>query len=52
MQSLPAQRRQRLESDCVNLKVVLPDKIDPELEAFVTNWAAVKAENPRAGMER
>ena len=36
----------------VNLKVVLPDKIDPELEAFVTNWAAGKAENPRAGMER
>ena len=36
----------------VSLKVVLPDKIDPELEAFVTNWAAGKAENPRAGMER
>jgi DnaJ-class molecular chaperone len=36
----------------VNLKVVLSDKIDPELEAFVTNWAAGKAEDPRAGMER
>jgi DnaJ-class molecular chaperone len=35
----------------VNLKVILPEKIDPELEAFVTNWAAGKAENPRLGME-
>jgi DnaJ-class molecular chaperone len=36
----------------VNLKIVLPDKIHPELETFVTNWAAGKAEDPRAGMER
>ena len=36
----------------VDLKVVLPEKIDPELEAFVTNWNAGKAQNPRAGMER
>lgn len=35
----------------VNLKVMLPEKTDPELEAFVTNWAAGKAENPRLGME-
>lgn len=35
----------------VNINVVLPDKIDPELEAFVTNWAAGKAEDPRSGME-
>jgi DnaJ-class molecular chaperone len=35
----------------VNLKVVLPEKIDPELEAFATNWTAGKAENPRSGME-
>jgi DnaJ-class molecular chaperone len=35
----------------VNLKVVLPDKIDPELEEFMTNWAAGKTQNPRAGME-
>ena len=35
----------------VNLKVVLPEKIDPELQAFVTNWAAGKAEDPRSGME-
>jgi DnaJ-class molecular chaperone len=35
----------------VVLKVVLPEKIDPELEAFVTNWNAGKAQNPRAGME-
>jgi DnaJ-class molecular chaperone len=35
----------------VTLKVVLPDRIDPELEAFLTNWKAGKAENPRASME-
>ena len=35
----------------VNINVVLPDKIDPELEAFVTNWTAGKAEDPRSGME-
>jgi DnaJ-class molecular chaperone len=35
----------------VDLKVVLPEKIDPELEAFVMNWNAGKAQNPRAGME-
>jgi DnaJ-class molecular chaperone len=35
----------------VSLKVVLPEKIDPELQAFVTNWAAGKAEDPRSGME-
>jgi DnaJ-class molecular chaperone len=35
----------------VDLKVVLPEKIDPELEAFVTNWNAGKAQNPRAEME-
>jgi DnaJ-class molecular chaperone len=34
-----------------DLKVVLPEKIDPELQAFVTNWAAGKAEDPRSGME-
>src|ERR1019366_8470611 len=35
----------------VNINIVLPDKINPELEAFVTNWAAGKAEDPRSGME-
>jgi DnaJ-class molecular chaperone len=35
----------------VTLKVMLPDKPDPELESFVTNWSAGKAQNPRAGME-
>ncbi len=35
----------------VTLKVVLPDKIDKELESFVANWAAGKAQNARAGME-
>jgi DnaJ-class molecular chaperone len=36
----------------VSINVVLPDKIDPELEAFVTNWAGGKTEDPRAGMEQ
>lgn len=31
----------------VRLKVVLPKPPDPELEAFVANWAAGKAHNPR-----
>jgi DnaJ-class molecular chaperone len=35
----------------VTLKVTLPDRSDPELETFVTNWAAGKAQNPRAWME-
>ena len=35
----------------VTLKVMLPERSDPELESFVTNWAAGKAQNPRAGME-
>jgi DnaJ-class molecular chaperone len=35
----------------VTLRVVLPEKPDPELEAFVARWAAGKAHNPRAGME-
>lgn len=35
----------------VRLKVVLPDKPDPELEKFVQGWAAGKAHDPRRGME-
>jgi DnaJ-class molecular chaperone len=35
----------------VKLKVVLPDKPDPELEKFVQNWTAGKAYDPRRGME-
>ena len=35
----------------ISLKVVLPEKIDPDLEAFAMNWTAGKAENPRSGME-
>ncbi len=35
----------------VTLKVMLPDMHDPELESFVTNWSAGKAQNPRSGME-
>ena len=34
----------------VTLKLVLPDKPDPELEKFVTDWAAGKAHNPRQAM--
>jgi len=35
----------------VTLKVMLPSMSDPELEAFVKNWSAGKAQNPRSGME-
>jgi DnaJ-class molecular chaperone len=31
----------------VLLKVMLPEKADPDLEAFVSSWAAGKAKNPR-----
>ncbi len=33
----------------VRLKVVLPKPADPELEAFVANWAPGKSHNPREG---
>lgn len=33
------------------LRLVLPEQPDPELEAFVTQWAAGKAQDPRAEME-
>jgi DnaJ-class molecular chaperone len=33
------------------LRIVLPDRPDPELEAFAARWAGGKAHNPRAGME-
>ncbi|WP_207539595.1 DnaJ C-terminal domain-containing protein [Sabulicella rubraurantiaca] len=35
----------------VTLRVVLPDRPDPELEAFASRWEAGKTHNPRAGME-
>jgi DnaJ-class molecular chaperone len=35
----------------VKLKVVLPDKPDPELEKFVQSWSAGKSYDPRRGME-
>jgi DnaJ-class molecular chaperone len=35
----------------VTLRLVLPDKPDPELEEFAARWAAGKAHDPRAGME-
>ena len=33
------------------LRVMLPDRPDPELEAFAAGWETGKAHNPRAGME-
>jgi DnaJ-class molecular chaperone len=33
------------------LRIVLPDRPDPELEAFAARWRGGKAHNPRAGME-
>jgi DnaJ-class molecular chaperone len=35
----------------VVLKVVLPEMTDPDLESFVTRWAAGKDHDPRRGME-
>ena len=35
----------------VTLKVVLPDKPDPELESFVAQWRPTGADNPRQAME-
>jgi DnaJ-class molecular chaperone len=34
----------------VSLKVVLPEKPDPELEEVVANWTAGRHHNPRSGM--
>jgi DnaJ-class molecular chaperone len=33
------------------LRIVLPDKPDPELEEFVARWEAGRAHDPRAGLE-
>ena len=35
----------------VTVKVVLPERPDPELERFVAGWSAGKSHNPRQGME-
>jgi DnaJ-class molecular chaperone len=35
----------------VTLKVVLPDKPDPELEEFITRWSKAQAYDPRRTME-
>ena len=35
----------------VTLKVVLPDKPDPELEEFIARWSKAKAYDPRRAME-
>src|SRR4051795_5426132 len=36
--------------ELVKLKIILPRAPDPELEAFVSNWAKGKAFNPREGV--
>lgn len=35
----------------VSLRVVLPDRVDPELERFMTEWRRGHAYDPRAGMD-
>jgi len=35
----------------VTLMIVLPDRPDPELDAFAERWAAGQRHNPRTGME-
>ena len=35
----------------VTLRIVLPDRPDPDLETFAAGWTAGKAHDPRAGME-
>jgi DnaJ-class molecular chaperone len=35
----------------VTLKVLLPEKPDPELERFIAQWRPAGAENPRHAME-
>jgi DnaJ-class molecular chaperone len=35
----------------VTLKVVLPDKPDPELEEFIARWSKTQAYDPRRAME-
>ncbi len=35
----------------VTLKVVLPDKPDPELEEFITRWSKTQAYDPRRALE-
>ena len=35
----------------VTLKVMLPEKPDPELEEFIARWSKAKAYDPRRAME-
>jgi len=35
----------------VTLKIVLPDKPDPELEEFIARWSKAKTYDPRRTME-
>ena len=37
--------------ELVALKIVLPEKPDPELESFVEKWGGAGAYNPRQAME-
>ena len=46
----PGQKGRRGD-EYVTLKVMLPEKADPELEKFVSQWRPTGADNPRAAME-
>jgi DnaJ-class molecular chaperone len=35
----------------VTLKIVLPERLDPELEEFAQRWQAGKDQNPRQHLE-
>lgn len=41
----------RTGDEYLTLQVMLPERQDPDLEAFVSHWSAGKAHNPRRGME-
>jgi DnaJ-class molecular chaperone len=41
----------RTGDEYLTLQIMLPEKQDPDLESFVSHWAAGKAHNPRRGME-
>ncbi len=38
-------------NEYITLRIVLPEKPDPDLEAFVSTWSAGKAHNPRQSLE-
>ena len=50
-QGRPARQAAAAATSTSALKVVLPEKPDPELESFVAEWPAGKTYNPRQAME-